>query len=132
MKIYLDFDGTVVEHYYPLIGAYNPGAIEVLYLLQAKGYELILNTYRSEIDDNSLNEALHYINQLPLFKKITQTTSYKINPIQWDVHQAIEFNQLFIDDIAPDMPLIKAPKSGGKMVDWLKVHKDLVLGGVLD
>jgi hypothetical protein len=79
MKIYLDFDGTVVEHFYPLIGAYNPGAIEVLYLLQAKGYELILNTYRSEIKDSSLNEALHYINQLPLFKKITQTTTYKIS-----------------------------------------------------
>ncbi len=132
MQIYLDFDGTVVEHYYPLIGAYNPGAIEVLYLLQAKGYELILNTYRSEIEDNSLDEALLYVNQLPLFKKITQTTTYKINPIQWDVRQAIESNQLFIDDIAPDMPLINALKSSGKMVDWRKVYRDLVLGGVLD
>ncbi|MEN9446670.1 MAG: Aeromonas phage phiA8-29 [Bacteroidota bacterium] len=132
MKIYLDFDGTVVEHFYPLIGAYNPGAIEVLYLLQAKGYELILNTYRSEIKDSSLNEALHYINQLPLFKKITQTTTYKITPIQWNVRQAIESNQLFIDDIAPDMPLINAPKSGGKMVDWKTVYRDLAQGRILD
>jgi hypothetical protein len=132
MKIYLDFDGTVVEHFYPLIGAYNPGAIEVLYLLQAKGYELILNTYRSEIKDSSLNEALHYINQLPLFKKITHTTTYKITPIQWNVRQAIESNQLFIDDIAPDMPLINAPKSGGKMVDWKTVYRDLAQGRILD
>lgn len=132
MKIYLDFDGTVVEHFYPLIGAYNPGAIEVLYLLQATGYELILNTYRSEIKDSSLNEALHYINQLPLFKKITQTTTYKITPIQWNVRQAIESNQLFIDDIAPDMPLINAPKSGGKMVDWKMVYRDLAQGRILD
>ncbi|MFN5444388.1 MAG: hypothetical protein ACK48V_09190 [Crocinitomicaceae bacterium] len=132
MKIYLDFDGTVVEHFYPLIGAYNPGAIEVLYLLQAKGYELILNTYRSEIKDNSLDEALHYINQLPLFKKITHTTTYKINPMQWDIRQAIESNQLFIDDIAPDMPLINAPKSGGKMVDWKMVYRDLAQARILD
>lgn len=104
----------------------------MLYLLQAKGYELILNTYRSEIKDSSLNEALHYINQLPLFKKITQTTTYKITPIQWNVRQAIESNQLFIDDIAPDMPLINAPKSGGKMVDWKTVYRDLAQGRILD
>lgn len=132
MKIFLDFDGTVVEHFYPLIGAYNPGVIEVLYLLQAKGYELLLNTYRSEIKDNSLDEALHYINQLPLFKKITQTTTYKIKPIQWNVRQAIESNQLFIDDIAPDMPLKNAPKSGGKMVDWKMVYRDLAQARILD
>jgi hypothetical protein len=48
------------------------------------------------------------------------------------VRQAIESNQLFIDDIAPDMPLINAPKSGGKMVDWKTVYRDLAQGRILD
>ncbi len=30
MQIFLDFDGTVVEHYYPLIYAPNPGCEEVI------------------------------------------------------------------------------------------------------
>ena len=34
MQIFLDFDGRVVEHYYPLIGAYNPGCKEVISKLQ--------------------------------------------------------------------------------------------------
>ena len=51
MQIFLDFDGTVVEHYYPLIGAYNPGCKEVISKLQQAGHEVILNTYRVEIDD---------------------------------------------------------------------------------
>ena len=54
MQIFLDFDGTVVEHYYPLIGAYNQGAKEVIARLQQAGHEVILNTYRVEIEDDSL------------------------------------------------------------------------------
>ena len=30
MIIYLDFDGTVVEHAYPQIGANNPDALKVI------------------------------------------------------------------------------------------------------
>ena len=34
MQIFLDFDGTVIEYYYPLIGAYNPGCKDVISKLQ--------------------------------------------------------------------------------------------------
>ena len=61
MQIVLDFDGTVVEHYYPLIGAYNPSCKEVISKLQHAGHEVILNSYRVEIEDESLKQALlHY------------------------------------------------------------------------
>ena len=43
-KIYLDFDGTCVEHRYPEIGKYNFGAIEVIEKLQQAGHNIILNT----------------------------------------------------------------------------------------
>ncbi len=132
MKIFLDFDGTVVEHYYPLIGAYNLGCIEVLCMLQEKGFEIILNTYRSEIEDDSLQQAIAYLNDLPLLDKITKSTSHKVSPVEWNVKQALQSNQLFIDDIAPGIPLTDAPKSGGKMVDWHKVYQDLVSEGILE
>ncbi|MEN9968378.1 MAG: hypothetical protein RIR94_552, partial [Bacteroidota bacterium] len=44
MTIYLDFDGTVVEHAYPQIGAPNPHALRVIGKLQAAGHQFILNT----------------------------------------------------------------------------------------
>ena len=37
MQIFLDFDGAVVEHYYPLIGFNNPGAKEVISKIQCAG-----------------------------------------------------------------------------------------------
>ena len=39
MQIFLDFEGTVVEHFYPLIGAYNLGAKKVIARLQITGQE---------------------------------------------------------------------------------------------
>lgn len=77
MQILLDFNGTVVEHYYPLIGDYNPGAKEVIARLQLAGHEIILNTYRVEMEDDSLKEALVYLYTLDLPLTITQKTKTK-------------------------------------------------------
>ena len=60
MLIYLDFDGTVVEHAYPEIGADNPKALKVIRRLQDAGHHIILNTYRADLNDGSLQEALNY------------------------------------------------------------------------
>ena len=62
MTIYLDFDGTVVEHNYPALGAPNPHALRVISKLQANGHHFILNTYRADLNDGSLEEALAYLN----------------------------------------------------------------------
>jgi hydroxymethylpyrimidine pyrophosphatase-like HAD family hydrolase len=47
MKIAVDFDGTIVEHEYPKIGKTRPFAFETLKMLEKKGHQLILWTYRS-------------------------------------------------------------------------------------
>ena len=125
MQIFLDFDGTVVEHYYPLIGAYNPGAKEVIARLQLAEHEIILNTYRVEIEDDSLKQALLYFYTLDLPIAITQKTKTKIHPPTWNLDEVIETGKLFIDDIAIGIPLLDAPVSGGKMVDWKKIEVEL-------
>ncbi len=44
----IDFDGTVVEHKFPLVGKFLPGAVRVLKRLQSSGHRLILNTCRED------------------------------------------------------------------------------------
>lgn len=63
MIIYLDFDGTVVEHEYPKIGRFNPMAFQVIKKLQDAGHHVTLNTMRSELGDATLQSALEYINE---------------------------------------------------------------------
>jgi hydroxymethylpyrimidine pyrophosphatase-like HAD family hydrolase len=57
MIIAVDFDGTIVEHKYPQIGAEIPFAIESLLSLQKEGHQLILWTYRT---GELLDEAIEY------------------------------------------------------------------------
>jgi hydroxymethylpyrimidine pyrophosphatase-like HAD family hydrolase len=47
MIIAVDFDGTIVEHKYPVIGKVRPFAFETLLLLQKNAHTLILWTHRS-------------------------------------------------------------------------------------
>jgi len=65
MKIAVDFDGTIVEHKYPKIGRPFPFAIEVLRALQKKGHQIILWTFRSDLEleeavDFCLNNGLEF------------------------------------------------------------------------
>lgn len=57
MIIAVDFDGTIVEHEYPKIGAPIPFAIETLLKLQQEGHQLILWSVR---EGDLLNEAVEY------------------------------------------------------------------------
>jgi len=57
MVIAVDFDGTIVEHEYPRIGAPIPFAIETLLKLQEDRHVLILWTVR---DGKLLQEAVDY------------------------------------------------------------------------
>ena len=131
MNIYLDFDGTVVEHNYPKIGKLNPNSLEVIKKLQDAGYNIILNTMRVEFDDNSMQEALDFINSNEQFtgNKITQQTKQKIYPHQWNLDK-IE-NDIFIDDIAVNIPITKASVDGF-MVDWFEIERQFVEKGILN
>ena len=57
MIIAVDFDGTIVEHKYPLIGKERPFAIATLKKLQEDGNLLILWTVR---DGELLDEAVEF------------------------------------------------------------------------
>jgi len=60
--ISIDFDGTIVEHAFPEIGALQPFVIETLKGLQDFGCKLVLNTCRE--DGNSrkyLTEAVEFM-----------------------------------------------------------------------
>lgn len=47
----IDFDGTIVDHKFPLIGELKPYAKEVINRLFDKGHEIIIWTCRSEPRD---------------------------------------------------------------------------------
>lgn len=60
MIIAVDFDGTIVEHEYPRIGAEIPFAIDTLKKLQEEHHRLILWTVR---EGKLLQEAIEYCRQ---------------------------------------------------------------------
>lgn len=57
MVIAIDFDGTIVEHKFPVIGKELPFATDTLKMLQKEGHQLILWTYRS---GKYLDEAVEF------------------------------------------------------------------------
>ena len=63
MIIAVDFDGTIVEHKYPLIGKERPFAIATLKKLQEEGNLLILWTVR---EGELLDEAVEFCHKLGL------------------------------------------------------------------
>lgn len=126
MLVFLDFDGTVVEHQYPAIGAYNDGCFEVVSALQNAGHEIVLNTYRIELEETSFHDAIDFLNSSKTISKVLKRTTKKINPQAWDLEKAKETGVLYLDDIALGIPLKNAVHSNTQMVDWsiVKEHLD--------
>jgi len=127
MKIYLDFDGTVVEHFFPEIGAENPHAIQVIARLQAARHDIVLNTYRADIDQKHVQEALDYIHSFEEIKQpIEKFLHEKLEPRAFDMVVAKESNQLYIDDIAEGIPMRRnIVLEHSMMVDWVELEKIL-------
>jgi hypothetical protein len=131
MDIYLDFDGTVVEHAYPQIGRCNFGCIEVIKKLQDSGHKIILNTMRSEFADGSLEQALRWFqnswrvskNKDIELKPFEEVTVFKVGPGSWDWDEFIRTGVIFIDDYSYNMPLKPAVMVKGNMVDWDEVDR---------
>jgi hypothetical protein len=133
LTIYLDFDGTVVEHQYPALGAENPHAFRVIRALQVKGHHIILNTYRADINDGSLAEALEYLSAASNgLIPITEHTARKIHPGPFDLTESLRFDKLYIDDIAEGIPLIpNRMVANGFMVNWPAVEIELMRASIL-
>jgi len=136
-KIYLDFDGTCTEFDYPQIGQANFGCIEVIEKLQQAGHTIILNTYRANCQDGSLEEAIEWFesawNYLADEKRKAkkdlklklpfECTSYKCDPGYWDWDYFDADNIIFIDDVCIGIPLKKCCEIEGYMVDWDALDK---------
>lgn len=106
----------------------NFGCMQVIKALQDKGHKIILNTYRADCNDGTLENALEYLNGNVRYEiqPIHEYTPNKITPPRWDIKKAIEDNELFIDDIANGIPLKKAAMVRGDMVDWDAVREQLI------
>ncbi len=60
----IDFDGTIVEHEFPQIGAPLHGAFKTLIDLKAAGYKLVLWTCRDDSHrDTPLTDAIEFCKQ---------------------------------------------------------------------
>jgi hypothetical protein len=131
MTIYLDFDGTIVEHHYPALGAPNPHALLVIAKLQAKGHHVILNTYRADLNDGSLEEALAYLNSSGDIEPITEHLEAKVNPPIFDLDEALRLDELYIDDISQGTPMRRNKVlEYGLMVDWVELERLLIRAGI--
>lgn len=122
MEIYLDFDGTVVRHEYPKIGAPNPGAFEVVKKLLAAGHDVVLNTYRADLNIETAKEALRYV--VAGLGVYINAMYQKKHPAPWDLQLAEMAGEIYIDDAALNMPM----KNG--MVDWSMVDLEFEANGI--
>ena len=129
MIIYLDFDGTVVEHEYPDIGKYNKGSFDVIKKLQNSGHEIILNTYRADCNNGTLEEAIEYLNTSDKIEPVRYFEDIKISPEPWNwtVHKYT--GTIFLDDITPGIPTIENPM-GYDMVDWNRIDEEFIENGL--
>jgi len=140
--IYLDFDGTVVEHTYPEIGRCNFGCIEVIHKLQKSGHKIVLNTMRVEFQDGTFEKALNWFDKAYMFLKdksnipedfeikIDDHTTRKLNPI-WDWEFFYDNNLIFIDDQCLNIPTKPAAMSSGRIVDWDALEQFFIQKGVI-
>ena len=133
LTIYLDFDGTVVEHTYPEIGALNPRSFAVIRKLQNAGHRIILNTYRADLADGSLQVALNLLNDINNeLLPITEFTELKIQPPAWNWKKTLEEGILYIDDVCDGTPMIRnIALPFGMMVDWKTLEEWFTEQGII-
>ena len=118
MIIGIDFDGTVVEHEFPIIGRPVPLAQTVLNRLCHRGDKLILWSVRS---GPYLREAASYLEE-----RGVKLWGINKNPNQHIFSDSVKAHcDVYIDDKALGCPLIYP--TGGKKpyVDWNEVGRIL-------
>lgn len=119
----IDFDGTLVDHVFPGIGAPLPGGFELLKELQAKGHKLILWTCREDvgyrIDRRHLTEAVQFCEeQGVVFDSVNEALP------DWDFREKglrrKPYAHYYIDDAII-----------GGFPGWDKIREFLVTEGIL-
>jgi hypothetical protein len=118
-KIAVDFDGTIVEHAFPEIGAEVAGAIEWMKKFREAGALVLLWTVRDDNPDRGtrfLTEAVNFCFARGFeFDGVNgggEDEGFSLSPKV--------LAHLYIDDRAVGCPLVKT-ESGAMVVDWAKV-----------
>jgi hypothetical protein len=115
MLLAIDFDGTIVEHRYPRIGAPVPGAIQWLRRFQELDARLILWTMRSDSPQSGpmLTEAVAFCRSQGV-----NFFGVNGNPEQQSWTSSPKaYAKVYIDDAAFGCPLV-FPPGGRPYVDW--------------
>jgi hypothetical protein len=120
----VDFDGTIVDHQFPDVGAEVPGALRWLEAWQAAGASLILWTMRSDGRSGDgkengpvLSDAVNFCRDRGL-----EFFSVNGNPTQTWTKSPKAYAHVYVDDAAFGCPLRENPRCGGRpYVDWEKV-----------
>lgn len=112
----IDFDGTIVDHRFPRVGAPAPGAIQWLRRFQELGAKLILWTMRSDgrEDGNYLADAVNHCRTYGI-----EFWSVNGNPEQSDWTGSPKAHaHVYIDDAAFGCPMIHPEGFARPCVDW--------------
>jgi len=130
MIIAIDFDGTIVDHLFPMVGPAVPGAIESIKELKKQGHTLILYTMRGNLNLGRYN----LLADLEVYNPFQEAKQWCIdNDLGFDYynenHSQLKWTnspkiyaQIYIDDLAVGCPLKDNPRYGGlPYVDWEKV-----------
>lgn len=117
--IAVDFDGTIVDHQFPLVGQPIPYAIYWLKRFQELDAKLILWTMRSH---NYLDRAVEVCKDLGLvFWGVNKNHDQHF----WTTSPKVYAN-VYIDDAAVGCPMLANSNFGGHpYVDWRKVGPDV-------
>lgn len=112
--IAVDFDGTIVDHRFPDIGAPVPRALETIRQLITLNARIVLWTMRS---GESLDDAVRY-----LFRNGITPWGVNANPTQsgWTTSPKA-YAHYYIDDSAIGCPLMRVPGFARPCVDWTLV-----------
>lgn len=113
MIIAVDFDGTIVEHKYPLIGEEIPDAVETLKQLIRDGHKLILWSVR---EGDLLREALEWCEERGI-------TFYAVNK---DFPEEREEDRHFTRKIKAD--LFIDDRNLGGLPEWKQIYRMISSG----
>lgn len=125
MIIAIDFDGTIVKHEYPSIGAPVEGAIEIIKRLILNGHQIMLWTMRS---GKELEDAVKYCEDNGI-KLDSVNENLEQQATKWSTSNK-QYAQLYIDDAALGCPLIHT--NDRPYVDWTKVNEYLESMNIVD
>lgn len=109
MTIAVDFDGTIVSHEYPAIGAERPFAIDTLKMLIADGHRLILWSVR---EGQLLEDAINWCEERGVHFFAVNKDFPEENADAYKDHSRKLKVDLFIDD-----------RNVGGLPDWGTIYQ---------